>query len=96
MGRAYKADTIKKDFDTFLYVGFKMYAPLTIVILDVLRKSKRRVLSDKELYRKITSLFSRDEISRRDFIKALMILEIKRMIHVESVRRGTKLIYLLE
>jgi len=73
-----------------------MYAPLTIVILDILRRSKRKVLSDRELYRKITSIFPKDEVNRKDFIKALMILEIKRIIHVESVKRETKLVYLLE
>jgi len=70
--------------------------PLEALILAELARLKG-IARDKELFenvRKLVSSFN-EEVSVTQFKKALMTLEIRGYIRVESVKRDTRMVYLV-
>ena len=68
-------------------------APLPILVIDILKR-KGSSVSDKELYNELVKMTG-VEISEREFNKVLMILEIRKVIYVENIKRNLKLVHLL-
>ncbi len=66
-------------------------APLPIMIIEILKK-RRNSIRDKELYNELVKLIGH-EISEKDFNRALMILEIRKMIYVETIKKDLRLIH---
>jgi len=66
-------------------------APLPIMIVDILKR-RGSPMSDKELYNELTRILG-VEVSMRDFNKALMVLEIRKVIYVENIKRNLRLIH---
>ena len=73
-----------------------MLPKTTIILAELIRV--KGVSKDRDLYdsiKKILSSFNND-ISYSEFNKALMALEIRGFIRVESIRKGTRMIYLVK
>jgi len=66
-------------------------APLPIMIVDILRR-KGSSMSDKELYNELTRILG-VEVSMKEFNKALMVLEIRKIIYVENIKRNLRLVH---
>jgi len=66
-------------------------APLPIMIVDILKR-RGSPMRDKELYNELTRILG-VEVSMRDFNKALMVLEIRKIIYVENIKRNLRLIH---
>lgn len=67
--------------------------PLYLSVLRELRKSG--AVTDKELYRAVKSAYG-VEISFSEFNKALMVLELRGLIAVEPLRKGLRMVRLLQ
>ncbi|HDI32054.1 MAG TPA: hypothetical protein ENF80_04465 [Thermofilum sp.] len=70
--------------------------PLEVLILAELARQKG-ALRDKELYENIKKLASsfNEDISQGRFRKALMMLEIRGYIRVESIKKSSRIVYLV-
>jgi len=72
--------------------------PLTNLIVVELQRLKGNA-KERELYKNIKYLmssFDSKELSYSDFIKALMVLELRGIIRVESIKKGKRIIYLVK
>ncbi len=66
--------------------------PLHIVILRILRRSNGTA-TDKELFRAVKKILG-DDISRSQFNKMLMVLEVRGMVIVEPLKKDLKIVRL--
>jgi len=66
-------------------------APLPILIVDVLRR-RGSSMSDKELLNELTRILG-TEVSMKDFNKALMVLEIRKVVYVENIKKNLRLVH---
>ncbi|RLE66657.1 MAG: hypothetical protein DRJ38_01065 [Thermoprotei archaeon] len=66
--------------------------PLHIVILRILKRSNGTA-TDKELFRAVKKILGED-ISRSQFNKMLMVLEVRGMIIVEPLKKDLKIVRL--
>lgn len=69
-------------------------APLPILIVETLKR-KGTPLKDVDLYREIKQ-FVEDDLSPKEFNKALMVLEIRKVVYVEIIKKDLRLVHLLE
>ncbi len=66
--------------------------PLHIVILRILKRSNGTA-TDKELFRAVKKVLG-DDISRSQFNKMLMVLEVRGMVIVEPLKKDLKIVRL--
>lgn len=71
--------------------------PLEALILAELARQKG-VLRDKELYESIKKLASsfNEDVSQSRFYKALMMLELRGYVRVESIKKNSRIVYLVK
>ncbi len=69
-------------------------APLPILIVETLKR-KGTPLKDTDLFKEIKQLIE-DDLSPKEFNKALMILEIRKVVYVETIKKDLRLVHLLE
>ncbi|RLE71422.1 MAG: hypothetical protein DRJ37_04995 [Thermoprotei archaeon] len=67
--------------------------PLHIVILRILKRSNGTA-TDKELFRAVKKILG-DDISRSQFNKMLMVLEVRGMVIVEPLKKDLKIVRLV-
>jgi len=65
--------------------------PPYIALINELEK-RRGVVKERELY---NSLRDRYELSPKEFRRLLMVLELKGKIHVETIKREERIVYLI-
>lgn len=69
-------------------------APLPIMIIEVLKR-KGSVMTDRDLHNELSKLLGY-EVPLKDFNKALMVLEIRKVVYVETIKKDLRLIHLLD
>jgi len=69
-------------------------APLPVLIADVLRRRGTSV-SDRELYNELSRILG-FRVSEKDFNRALMILEIRKVVYVENIKKNLRLVHPLK
>lgn len=67
--------------------------PLHIVILRILKRSDGTA-TDKELFRAVKKVLG-DNVSRSQFNKMLMVLEVRGMVIVEPLKKDLKIVRLV-
>ncbi|RLE59295.1 MAG: hypothetical protein DRJ32_04925 [Thermoprotei archaeon] len=72
-----------------------MYAPLTVIILDILRRKRSGVARDSELLKELRKLYGK-EVTLKDLNRALMELELRKIIYVEPVKKNLRLIHVID
>ncbi|RLF13423.1 MAG: hypothetical protein DRJ66_07855 [Thermoprotei archaeon] len=71
--------------------GYRENLPITYLIVELLKK--RNIVKDQELYSALKNLVK--EISPSEFNKALMTLELRGIIEVDSIKKDMKVIRLI-
>lgn len=68
----------------------------TLLLIELIRVGG--TAKDKDLYENLKKIVSamNGEISYSTFNKTLMVLEIRGYVRVESIRRGTRMVYLIK
>jgi len=69
-------------------------APLPVLIADVLRR-KGTSVSDRELYNELSRILG-FRVPEKDFNRALMILEIRKVVYVENIKKNLRLVHPLK